>query len=79
MTAGFFHDIVGIGIIGKLTPRSTLIFLFFGIFSLLSRNLQKVFHQNRWSPILNIIVNVVFVLISIILGYFLNRLLMTNL
>lgn len=57
MICGFCHDLVGIGIVGSLTPRSTLTFLSFGVLSLLSGALQEFLRQVEWPAAANAAVN----------------------
>lgn len=77
MTCGFAHDLVGIGIVGALMPKSTFIFLSFAILSLLSEALQKMLRQAEWPAVANMAVNLALAWASFASGSLANSLIVS--
>jgi hypothetical protein len=61
---GFAHDLVGLLLFKKLTPKSTIIFILFSIFTLLSKIPGKGSFQEQWPTTVNVVINLVLVWIS---------------
>jgi hypothetical protein len=62
---GFVHDVLVILLFRRPFVAFTASFIFFGIFTVLSRTLEPILRQNRWSGFLNVFTNVLVLTVSI--------------
>jgi hypothetical protein len=74
MICGFLlHDIFGVIFEKVIGLQNNLTFLFFGLFTLISRFLEKYISQEIWPTSINFVVNVILIWISFRAGTILNR------
>lgn len=74
---GFVHDLVGILLTGKLSPKSTIIFVIFGILTLISRSLEGNLRLEERSSVVNVGINLGLSVLAFNVGARLNSLLFT--
>jgi hypothetical protein len=73
MICGFLlHDISGLIFDQVIGLRNTLTFLFLGLFTLLSRLMEKAMKQESWPTLINVAVNAVMIWVLFKLGTVLN-------
>lgn len=65
---GFLHDVFGVFIINRLSLKATVIFVVFGLLSLISQISIVRSFQERWPNIVNIVINLALVWASFRLG-----------
>ena len=55
--SGALHDLVVVALVPMWGPIITCSYLIFGWLSLLSLKMEKILHQEKWPPILNVVLN----------------------